>query len=131
MKAESISNKAQSAASTAKKKVSDTASEAKRTAKQARSDGQSLGRELNKSGRKAYDNAQQFAGSIQDVRSQLSDALHHQASARPYVAMGAAASLGFVLAGGLTLSLTSKLAGIGGRLLLSAAMKNLLDPHSA
>lgn len=130
MKAETTANKAQNAASTVKKKANETATGAKRTAKQVHADGQALGRKLGKSGRQAYNNAQQLADSVQDVQSQLSDALSHQAKTRPYIALGAAAGLGFVLAGGLTVRLTSKLVGLGGRMLVSAAMKNLLDPSA-
>lgn len=125
MKSES-SSKSASTESAAKKKATDATKSAKRTAKQVQADSQALGRKLGKSGREAYDNAQDLIGSVHDVQTQLRDALTHQAKTRPYVAIGTAAGLGFVLAGGLTVRLTSKLMGIGGRMLLSAAAKQVL-----
>jgi uncharacterized protein YjbJ (UPF0337 family) len=117
MKEESVKEQAGEVAGQAKKKAGQAAQATKKTAQGVRRD--------------AVESAQEFVESVQDVRGQLSQALSHQASERPYVALGAAASLGFILAGGLTIRLTSKLVGLGARLALSAAVKQLVDPPSA
>jgi hypothetical protein len=131
MKEETAKERAGEVAGQAKKKAGQAAHATKKTAQSVRRDAEALGHKIGTSGRHAVHSAQEFVESVQDVRGQLSQALSQQATERPYVALGAAASLGFVLAGGLTIRLTSKLVGLGARLALSAAVKQLVDPPSA
>jgi ElaB/YqjD/DUF883 family membrane-anchored ribosome-binding protein len=126
MKSE-VSNKAAEVADTAKRKTSEAAHAAKRTGRQAKREAQDWSGRIESSGRHAISSAQEFVDSVRDVHGQFNSALSQQASNRPYVALGAAAGIGFVLAGGLTVRLTSKLIGVGARLALSAAVKQLVS----
>jgi len=54
--------------------------------------------------------------------------VREQLRERPYAALGAAAGLGFVLGGGLTLRVGSLLFGTGGRMLASMVLREVLRP---
>jgi ElaB/YqjD/DUF883 family membrane-anchored ribosome-binding protein len=69
---------------------------------------------------------------LEDVKSSLGDLYHaadtfatEQARERPYVFLGVAAGVGFVLGGGLASRLGSTLLGVGSRLAASRIMEEL------
>jgi len=59
---------------------------------------------------------------------ELGSYVREQLRERPYAALGAAAGLGFVLGGGLTLRVGSLLFGTGGRILASMVLREVLRP---
>jgi ElaB/YqjD/DUF883 family membrane-anchored ribosome-binding protein len=69
--------------------------------------------------RHLVEDANVMAESMTDAATQINIYLREQATQRPYVALGAAAGIGFVLGGGLSLRLTTTLLSIGGRLLVT------------
>jgi len=71
-------------------------------------------------GRSLRDDASLMAETLTDAAGEIQGYLREQANRRPYAALGAAAGIGFVLGGGLSLRLTSTLLTIGGRLLVTA-----------
>lgn len=82
------------------------------------------------SGGALFDQAAQFVSTLQRGHGELGHQLTNVSAARPYVALGAAAGVGFVLGGGLTLGLTRRLFGLGGRLAVSMAMRRVMQAAS-
>lgn len=82
------------------------------------------------SGGALFDQATQFVSTLQRGHGELGNQLTNVSAARPYVALGAAAGVGFVLGGGLTLGLTRRLFGLGGRLVVSMAMRRVMQAAS-
>lgn len=83
--------------------------------------------------RSSNDLLQQAAHLVHTLRrghEELGHQLTDVSAARPYVAIGTAAGLGFVLGGGLTLALTRRLLGLGGRLAVSVAMRRVMQGAS-
>jgi ElaB/YqjD/DUF883 family membrane-anchored ribosome-binding protein len=70
-------------------------------------------------GRHLVEDANLMAETMTDAATEIQVYLREQATRRPYVALGAAAGIGFVLGGGLSLRLTTTLLTIGGRLLVT------------
>jgi len=71
-------------------------------------------------GQHLREDANLMAETFTDAATEIQVYLREQATRRPYAALGAAAGIGFVLGGGLSLRLTSTLLTIGGRLLVTA-----------
>jgi len=72
---------------------------------------------IGETGRHLVEDANLMADTMTDAATEIHMYLREQATQRPYVALGAAAGIGFVLGGGLSLRLTTTLLTIGGRLL--------------
>lgn len=81
--------------------------------------GASADESFGETGRHLVEDANVMAETVTDAATEITLYLHEQAARRPYVALGAAAGIGFVLGGGLSLRLTSTLLTIGGRLLVT------------
>ncbi len=78
-----------------------------------------------------YTEATTLAESLSDAAHDVNEYVHEQARERPYVALGAAAGLGFVLAGGLTPKVGSLLFTVGGRLLAQRVLREVLGSSVA
>ena len=61
----------------------------------------------------AKDNAMKLISSVQNVVGIAESAVREQMAARPYITMGAAAGIGYVLAGGLASSVSRQLVKVG------------------
>lgn len=68
---------------------------------------------------------------VQRVRGDWEGRLRQTAKEHPYLSLAGAAGTGFVLAGGLTLTLTRRLWLIGGRIAVSMALQQLTQGSSA
>jgi hypothetical protein len=89
-------------------------------------DGRSLGdhcREINQ-------DAHALAAAVQDATSSLQGYLTAQVQSRPYVTLGVAAGVGYVLGGGLGSRLTGALLGVATRVALAVAARELGGPPS-
>lgn len=90
-----------------------------------------IGQQLGVSGVKVIRSARQTIQALDETKTYLRDTLYAHTAQKPYVALGAAASIGFVCGGGLTLRMTSMLARWGTRMLLSAAITQFTDLDDA
>lgn len=90
-----------------------------------------LASEAWESGNALFDQAAHLVGTLQRGHGELGEQLAGASATRPYVAIGAAAGLGFVLGGGLTFGLTRRLIGLGGRYAVSMAMRRLMQAAAA
>lgn len=70
--------------------------------------------------RHVREDAQALAGSLSEAAEEAADYLRVQLQERPYVALGVAAGVGYVLGGGLPSRLTGMLLGVGARLALAS-----------
>lgn len=86
-----------------------------------------IGQRLGASGVKVVQSAQQTFRALDETKGYVRDTLYAHAADKPYLALGAAAGIGFVCGGGLTLRMTSVLARWGTRMLLSAAVTKITD----
>lgn len=74
-----------------------------------------------------FDHASQLVATLQQGHQELGKRMAEGSASRPYVAMGAAAGVGFVLGGGLTFALTRRLVMFGGRMAVSMAMRRIME----
>jgi hypothetical protein len=77
-------------------------------------------------GRRVGESARDLTDSIDELLAAGTAFVRGQADDRPYVSLAAAAGLGFVLGGGLSLRLLSELAPIVGRIVLAAVAQQAL-----
>jgi hypothetical protein len=71
------------------------------------------------------DEARALGRSLEDTVHDVEAALRAQMEQRPYAMLAAAAGVGYVLGGGLPSRLTSLLIGLGSRVLLETAARDL------
>lgn len=74
--------------------------------------------------------ALEAASSVSSLYQTSHEFLERQTKERPYVVLGTAAGLGFILGGGLASRLAGVLLAAGGRLLASQVLENSLNSES-
>jgi len=77
-------------------------------------------RSMAQTGEHLLEDAQLLGDAFTDAVREARHYVDYQARNHPYRSLGAAAGLGFVLGGGLSVRLTRTLMGVGGRLLINA-----------
>jgi len=78
-------------------------------------------------GVRVRDDAKALAASMTDFTNQARDTLFKVMDEKPYVAIGAALGVGYVLAGGLRSKLTGLVVTLGGRYLMNNLKMQLLE----
>lgn len=73
------------------------------------------------------DDARQLASSVNELTTRARDAIDTMLEERPYIVIGAAFAVGYVLAGGLRSKLTGLLVTLGGRYLINNMSAQLLS----
>ena len=101
-------------------KVDEAARSAKSAIRAAREDVEPL-----------RESAEAFATSLQQAADQATEAVRDQLEKRPFVVLGVAAGVGYVLGGGLPTFLTRALVRIGLRAATTAAVGRLVATLSA
>lgn len=86
-------------------------------------DGRSLGDHC----RQINQDAHALAAAVQDATSGVEGYLTERVQSRPFVTLGVAAGIGYVLGGGLRPRLTSALLGAATRVALAVAARELVD----
>ena len=81
---------------------------------------------LTDTGTKVQEDAEELTSSLQDMVFDLRDVVRETVQTRPYVAVGIAAVTGFALGGGLSVRVGRMLFGLGGRLAVNAALREVL-----
>ena len=71
------------------------------------------------------DNADDLAESFNETLDDVKHFIRKQVGQRPYTALGVAASVGFILGGGLTVRVGSTLLGIGARVALNSVLREV------
>ncbi len=79
-------------------------------------------------GREVWQDARGLASTVEEAFDEIQEYLREQVDARPYVALSAAAGVGYVLGGGLPSRVTRLLVGWGSRLALTMAVQRLTAP---
>lgn len=68
----------------------------------------------------------QLGASLNGTVDEVGNLLRSQLQVRPYTTLGMAAGAGFILAGGLSVRMTSALLGLGGRLLANRVLQEVM-----
>ncbi len=71
------------------------------------------------------DNADDLAESFSETLDDVKHFVREQTRQRPYASLGVAASIGFILGGGLTVRVGSTLLGIGARVALNTVLREV------
>jgi len=71
--------------------------------------------------------AEAVVTSVQVAARDAETFVRTQTTQRPYVSLGVAAGVGFVLGGGLSPKLTATLLGLGGRILVNAVLREVAE----
>ena len=82
-------------------------------------------RSLGDLGRQIHQDAHALAAAVQDAADDLERYLTEQVEQRPYITLGVAAGVGFVLGGGLRARLTAVVFGTATRLAMAVAAREL------
>ena len=82
-------------------------------------------RSLSDHGRQIHHDAHALAAAVQDAADDLERYLTEQVEQRPYITLGVAAGVGYVLGGGLRPRLTALLVGAATRLAMALAAREL------
>jgi len=90
--------------------------------------GEDLRERFNEMRRNVREDANALGQSLNEATQQAGAYLKEQLQARPYATLGIAAGAGFVLGGGLSLRLSSTLLTVGGRMVASKLLQDVLTP---
>ena len=90
-----------------------------------------FGARLGDASRHVSQDVDALSQSLGDAAQEVTSYVRHQCRERPYVAVGTALGIGFVLGGGLTLRVGSLLLGAGGRLVANALLREVLQPSDS
>ncbi len=80
---------------------------------------------LYEQGRQIHREAQALVTAVEEAAAEVAGLLHEQTQRHPYRTLAAAASVGYVIGGGLASRLTKLMLGVGGRLTIALAAREL------
>jgi hypothetical protein len=86
---------------------------------------------LREEGRHIREEAGELAADVGELVEEVGDFVRDQAIQRPYVTLGAAFGIGYVLGGGVPLWMVRSLVAIGGKIAVSAVLAELTRAASS